>query len=68
MFAAVATGLAAVTQYASLRRLMTDAPTVVAWPQLAGTVALCALVTLVAAAGATGRAARRGAAAAVPQD
>ncbi|MFI6155321.1 FtsX-like permease family protein [Kitasatospora sp. NPDC051170] len=66
ILAAVATGLAAVTQHASLSRLVTDAPTVFPWAQLAGTVALCALVTLATAAGATGRAARQGAV--VPQD
>ncbi|WBP85025.1 hypothetical protein [Kitasatospora cathayae] len=46
---------AALTQHAALDRLVTDAPTVVPWPQLLATVALCALVTLGTASGATGR-------------
>ncbi|MFF2080119.1 FtsX-like permease family protein [Kitasatospora sp. NPDC058162] len=55
VLAALATGLAAVTQHASLDRLVAGAPTVVPWPQILATVALCAVVTLATAAGATGR-------------
>ncbi|MFF7142354.1 FtsX-like permease family protein [Streptomyces nodosus] len=56
---AVATGLAAVTQHVSRSRLVAGAPTVFPWAQVLGTVALCALVTVVTASGATGRATRR---------
>ncbi|MFI9320093.1 FtsX-like permease family protein [Kitasatospora aureofaciens] len=59
VLAAVATGLAAVTQHVSLSRLVTGAPTVIPWTQIGGTIALCALVTVVTASGATGRATRR---------
>ncbi|MFF4299588.1 FtsX-like permease family protein [Streptomyces vinaceus] len=56
VLAAVATGLAAATQYVSLNKLVADAPTVIPWAQLLGTVTLCAVVT---ASVATGRATRR---------
>ncbi|WP_158714122.1 FtsX-like permease family protein [Kitasatospora aureofaciens] len=59
VLAAVATGLAAVTQHVSLSRLVTGAPTVIPWTQIGGTIALCALVTVVTASGATGRATRQ---------
>ncbi|MDH6118904.1 FtsX-like permease family protein [Kitasatospora sp. GAS204B] len=59
VLAAVATGLAAVTQHVSLSKLVAGAPTVIPWTQICGTVALCALVTLVTASGATGRATRQ---------
>ncbi|MFJ9694561.1 FtsX-like permease family protein [Kitasatospora sp. NPDC101183] len=59
VLAAVATGLAAVTQHASLGRLVAHAPTVLPWARLGETVALCALVTLATAAVATGRATGR---------
>ncbi|MEV6297298.1 ABC transporter permease [Streptomyces sp. NPDC051896] len=59
VLAAVATGLAAVTQHISLSKLVTGAPTVIPWAQVLATVALCALVTVVTASGATGRATRR---------
>ncbi|KJY42758.1 hypothetical protein VR41_06460 [Streptomyces sp. NRRL B-1568] len=59
VLAAVATGLAAVTQHVSLSKLVTGAPTVIPWTQIGGTIALCALVTVVTASGATGRATRR---------
>ncbi|MFD8705068.1 FtsX-like permease family protein [Kitasatospora sp. NPDC059648] len=59
VLAAVATGLAAVTQHVSLSRLVTGAPTVIPWTQIAGTIALCALVTVVTASQATGRATRQ---------
>jgi putative ABC transport system permease protein len=57
--AAVATGLAAVTQHVSLSKLVTGAPTVIPLAQILGTVALCALVTVVTASGATWHATRR---------
>nr|WP_237536189.1 ABC transporter permease [Streptomyces sp. SID3343] len=59
LLAAVATGLAAVTQHLSLSKLMTGAPTVIPWTQLLGTVALCTVVTVVTASVATGRATSR---------
>ncbi|MFJ9609602.1 FtsX-like permease family protein [Kitasatospora sp. NPDC101176] len=59
VLAAVATGLAAVTQHVSLSRLATAPPTVIPWTQIGGTIALCALVTLVTALQATGRATRQ---------
>ncbi|MER8062006.1 MULTISPECIES: ABC transporter permease [unclassified Streptomyces] len=59
VLAAVATGLAAVTQHVSLSKLVTGAPTVFPWTQALGTVALCAVVTVVTASSATGRATRR---------
>ncbi|MFE4976280.1 FtsX-like permease family protein [Kitasatospora sp. NPDC056651] len=59
LLAAIATGLAAVTQHVSLSKLVTGAPTVIPWPQIGGTIALCALVTVVTASGATWRATRR---------
>ncbi|WP_406209488.1 ABC transporter permease [Kitasatospora sp. NBC_01560] len=59
VLAAVATGLAAVTQHVSLSKLVTGAPTVIPWTRIGGTIALCALVTLVTASAATGRATRR---------
>ncbi|MFB7667766.1 FtsX-like permease family protein [Kitasatospora sp. NPDC056138] len=59
VLAAVATGLAAVTQHASLSKLVTGAPTVIPWAQIGGTIALCALVTVVTASGATWWATRR---------
>ncbi|RPE41014.1 putative ABC transport system permease protein [Streptomyces sp. Ag109_O5-1] len=59
VLAAVATALAAVSQHVSLSRLVTDAPTVIPWAQVLGTVALCAVVTVVTASGATGRETRR---------
>ncbi|MFJ8471060.1 hypothetical protein [Kitasatospora sp. NPDC094011] len=40
------------TQHASLARLVAGAPTVIPWPPLLATVALCALVTPATAAGA----------------
>ncbi|MET8626817.1 ABC transporter permease [Kitasatospora sp. NPDC004669] len=58
VLAAVATGLAAVTQHVSLSRLAAGAPTVIPWAPLLGTVALCAVVTVVTASGAAGRATR----------
>jgi putative ABC transport system permease protein len=48
-----------VTQHLSLSKLVTDAPTVIPWTQIGETVALCALVTLVTASQATGRATRQ---------
>ncbi|GAA5043618.1 hypothetical protein GCM10023336_05340 [Streptomyces similanensis] len=48
-----------VTQHASLSRLVTTAPTVIPWTQIAGTVALCALVALATASAATWSASRR---------
>ncbi|MFI9255501.1 FtsX-like permease family protein [Streptomyces sp. NPDC053069] len=59
VLAAVATGLAAATQQVSLSKLVAGAPTVIPWAQLLGTIALCALVTVVTASGATWRATRR---------
>ncbi|MFD8980365.1 FtsX-like permease family protein [Streptomyces sp. NPDC059564] len=59
VLAAVATGLAAATQHVSLNKLVADAPTVIPWAQVLETVALCAVVTVVTASGATGRATRR---------
>ncbi|GLV87698.1 hypothetical protein Slala03_73870 [Streptomyces lavendulae subsp. lavendulae] len=59
VLAAVATGLTAVTQHASLSRLVTGAPTVVPWTPTVATVALCALVTVVTAARTARRATRR---------
>ncbi|TWV32546.1 ABC transporter permease [Streptomyces misionensis] len=59
VLAAVATGLAAVTQHASLSKLVTAAPTVIPGTQIGGTIALCALVILVTASQATARATRR---------
>lgn len=53
--AAVATVLAAATQYASLSELVPIARTVVPWTPVLATVALCALVTVVTASGAAGR-------------
>ncbi|MFH8381380.1 FtsX-like permease family protein [Kitasatospora sp. NPDC018058] len=58
VLAAVATGLAAVTQHVSLSRLAAGAPTVIPWAPLLGTVALCAVVTVVTASGAAGRTTR----------
>ncbi|MFD0407209.1 FtsX-like permease family protein [Kitasatospora sp. NPDC127116] len=58
LLAAAATGLAAVTQHASLSELVTSAPTVIPWTQVLGTVALCALVTVITAWGAASRATR----------
>ncbi|MGW0884671.1 FtsX-like permease family protein [Streptomyces sp. NPDC002671] len=55
---AVATVLAAVTQHASLSKLVTGAPTVIPWTQIWGTVAICALVAVATASGATWRATR----------
>ncbi|MGW7522523.1 hypothetical protein [Streptomyces sp. NPDC054783] len=52
VLAAVATGLAAVTQHVSLSQLVTGAPTVIPWAQGLGTVALCAHVTGVTASAA----------------
>ncbi|MER6302544.1 hypothetical protein ABT247_23730 [Kitasatospora sp. NPDC001539] len=65
VLAAVATGLTAATQHASLAQLVAAAPTVVPWPQLLATIALCALVTVATASVATGRATHRRAAEAV---
>ncbi|MGW3209077.1 FtsX-like permease family protein [Streptomyces sp. NPDC001135] len=59
VLATVATVLAAVTQHASLSRLMTAAPTVIPWTQIGGTVAICALVALATASAATWSASRR---------
>ncbi|WP_217546677.1 FtsX-like permease family protein [Streptomyces sp. GbtcB6] len=59
LLAAVATVLAAVTQHASLSKLVTGAPTVIPWAQIWGTVALCALVALATASAATLSATRR---------
>ncbi|MFJ9774292.1 FtsX-like permease family protein [Kitasatospora sp. NPDC101157] len=59
VLAAVATGLAAATQHVSLSRLVTGAPTVIPWTRIEGTIALCALVTVVTASQATARATRR---------
>lgn len=59
VLAAAATGLAAATQHVSLSKLVADAPTVIPWAQVLGTVTLCVLVTVVTASGATGRATRR---------
>ncbi|MFF7617757.1 FtsX-like permease family protein [Streptomyces lavendulae] len=59
VLAAVATGLTAVTQHASLSRLVTGAPTVIPWTPTVATVALCALVTVVTASRAARRATRR---------
>ncbi|MFI2612121.1 FtsX-like permease family protein [Kitasatospora sp. NPDC018619] len=59
VLAAVATGLAAVTQHVSLNKLVSGAPTVIPWAQIGGTIALCALVAVVTASGATWRATRR---------
>lgn len=53
LLAAVATVLAAVTQHASLSKLVTGAPTVIPWTQIWVTVALCALVALATASAAT---------------
>ncbi|MGA5818394.1 FtsX-like permease family protein [Kitasatospora sp. NPDC094028] len=58
VLAAVATVLAAATQRASLGELVPSAQTVVPWTPVLATVALCALVTVVTASGATGRATR----------
>ncbi|MEU2421198.1 hypothetical protein ABZ619_09195 [Streptomyces sp. NPDC007851] len=57
--AAVATALAAVTQHASLSKLVTDAPMVVPWSRVFGTVAIRAVVAVPTASGATWRATRR---------
>ncbi|MFE9373003.1 hypothetical protein ACFYM2_24975 [Streptomyces sp. NPDC006711] len=59
VLAAVATSLAAAAQHVSLSKLVTGAPTVIPWTQIVGTIALCALVTTITAAAATGRATRR---------
>jgi putative ABC transport system permease protein len=59
VLAAVATVLAAVTQHASLSKLVTGAPTVIPWTQIWGTVALCALVALATASAATWSATRQ---------
>ncbi|MEV7978459.1 FtsX-like permease family protein [Streptomyces sp. NPDC086519] len=59
VLAAVATGLAAVTQHVSLSKLVAGAPTVIPWTQIGGTIALCAFVSVVTASAATGRATRR---------
>ncbi|MCW2916615.1 MAG: transporter permease [Actinomycetia bacterium] len=53
VLAAVATVLAAVTQRASLSKLVATAPTVIPWTQIWETVAICALVTVATASGAT---------------
>ncbi|MEV4259278.1 hypothetical protein AB0J52_39480 [Spirillospora sp. NPDC049652] len=44
VLAAVATALAALTQHVSLAQLANGAPTVIPWPELTGTAALCALL------------------------
>ncbi|MER7754469.1 FtsX-like permease family protein [Kitasatospora sp. NPDC097643] len=59
VLAAVATALAALTQHASLGRLVAGAPMVVPWTRIAETVVLCAFVTAATAWAATDRATRR---------
>ncbi|MFE2143698.1 FtsX-like permease family protein [Streptomyces sp. NPDC059456] len=59
VLAALATLLAAVTQYAALTELVPAAPTVIPWPQIGGTIALCTLVALATTATATTHATRR---------
>ncbi|WP_157429691.1 FtsX-like permease family protein [Actinomadura oligospora] len=49
LLAAVATTLAALTQHASLTKLAPTAPTVIPWPQIAATTALCTLIALATA-------------------
>jgi putative ABC transport system permease protein len=69
ILAAAATALAAITQHVSLAELATSAPTVVAWPETGGAVALCALIAVATASASTWRATRRRAieAAGLPQ-